>query len=58
MNNVDSVLNTPNVIFAPVNINGFAFAFNKFFIGIPKNLITTMSAFVVSFFFGFVGDFL
>jgi hypothetical protein len=48
----------PDVILASVNPDFLALAVGELFVGIPKNLISAMSAFVVSLFFGFVGDFL
>jgi len=48
----------PNIILATINPDFLTFAVGELFMGIPKNLISTMSAFVVSLSFGFVGDFL
>jgi hypothetical protein len=48
----------PNIILATINPDFLTLAVGKFFVGIPKNLISAMSAFIVSFLFSFVGDFL
>jgi len=48
----------PDVILATINPDFFALTVSEFFMGIPKNLISAMSAFVVGLFFDFVGDFL
>ena len=48
----------PDVILTAINIDRFAFALNQLFVGIPKDLISAMSAFVVGFVVIFVGDFL
>jgi hypothetical protein len=48
----------PDIILATINPDFLALTVREFFMGIPKNLISTMSAFVVSIFFGVVGDFL
>ena len=48
----------PDIILATIDRNFLAFAICEISIGIPKNLISAMSAFVVSFLFGFVGNFL
>ena len=47
-----------DIIFATINPDFLALAMSEPSTGIPKNLISAMSAFVVSLFFGFVGDFL
>ena len=55
---VSLVATNPNIILATINPDFLAFAVSKFFMSIPKNLISAMSAFVVSLFSGFDGDFL
>jgi len=55
---VSLVATDPDVILATINPDFLTLAVGKFFVGIPKNLISAMSAFVVSLFFGFDGDFL
>ena len=55
---VSLVATDPDVILATINPDLLALTISEFLMGIPKNLISAMSAFVVSLFFGFVGDFL
>ncbi|HAH04002.1 TPA: hypothetical protein DCL28_00385 [Candidatus Komeilibacteria bacterium] len=55
---VSLVATDPDIILASINPDFLAFTVSEFFMGIPKNLISAMNAFVVSLFFGFVGDFL
>ena len=54
---VSLVASDSDVILATINPDFLTFAVGEFFMGIPKNLISAMSEFVVSLFFGFVGDF-
>ena len=55
---VSLIATNPDVILATINPDFLALTVGKLFMGIPKNLISAMSAFVVSLFFGFGGDFL
>src|SRR3990167_3487619 len=55
---VSLVTANPDIILATINPDFLALAVGELFVGIPKNLISAMSAFVVGLFFGFVGDFL
>ena len=55
---VSLVATEPDIILASINPDFLTFAVGEFFMGIPKNLISAMSAFVASIFFGVVGDFL
>ena len=55
---VSLVASDSDVILATINPDFLTLAVGEFFMGIPKNLISAMSAFVVSFFSGFVDDFL
>jgi len=52
------IATNPDVILATINPDFLTLAVGEFFMGIPKNLISAMSAFVVSFLFCCCGDFL
>ncbi len=55
---VSLVAANPDVILTTINPDFLAGTVSKFLVCIPKNLISAMSAFVVSLSFDFVGDFL
>jgi hypothetical protein len=55
---VSLVPTNSDVVLATINPDFLAFAIRKFFVSIPKNLISAMNAFVVSFLFNVSGDFL
>ena len=48
----------PDVILATINPDFLTFAIHEISIGIPKNLISALSAFVIKYVVIFVGDFL
>ncbi len=45
---VSLVVADPNIILTPIDKDSFTGAFDKLFMGIPKNLISAMSAFILN----------